>query len=367
MPTLDEATESARAALAGFRAAPAWPAAPRPVAAGDLLPERALAGDAEARRTLRQEVYGALVRAGGELLETLDAFFAAGGVLESAARALYVHPNTVRYRLRRVGRGDRPHRRPAPGRVRPAGGARPIGRLDRARSSAPRRPAGAPEHTGVTEPTLYCRIPTKSSGRDSVPAGHVSDPPVPGTVITVLAVLSPGQGAQKPGFLDPVAGADPAPRPGCAGGPRWPGWTWCTWAPTADAEEIKDTAKTQPLLVAAALLGRRTALADVAAERSVVAGHSVGELGAAALAGVLTAETAVTLAGVARPGDGRRLRPGADRHGRRARRRRGRRCSPRSRRTGCTRPTATEPGRSSPPGPPTGWRSSRRTRRRRPG
>ncbi len=44
-----------------------------------------------------------LVRSGGELLETLDAFFAAGGVLESAARALFVHPNTVRYRLKRVG------------------------------------------------------------------------------------------------------------------------------------------------------------------------------------------------------------------------------------------------------------------------
>ncbi|HEV7898844.1 MAG TPA: helix-turn-helix domain-containing protein [Planosporangium sp.] len=103
VPSLDEATESARAALAGFRAAPAWPAAPRPVAAADLLPERALAGDAEARRILRQDVYGALLRAGGELLDTLDAFFAAGGVLESAARALYVHPNTVRYRLRRIG------------------------------------------------------------------------------------------------------------------------------------------------------------------------------------------------------------------------------------------------------------------------
>jgi hypothetical protein len=103
VPSLDEATESARAALAGFRAAPAWPGAPRPVAAADLLPERALAGDAEARRILRQDVYGALVRASGELLETLDAYFAAAGVLESAARALYVHPNTVRYRLRRIG------------------------------------------------------------------------------------------------------------------------------------------------------------------------------------------------------------------------------------------------------------------------
>jgi hypothetical protein len=102
VPTLDEATGSARIALAGYRAAPAWPAAPRPVAAADLLPERALAGDAEARRILRQEVYGALARAGGELLETLDGFFAAGGVLESAARALFVHPNTVRYRLRRA-------------------------------------------------------------------------------------------------------------------------------------------------------------------------------------------------------------------------------------------------------------------------
>src|SRR5947209_10018974 len=102
VPSLDEATESARAALAGYRAAPAWPAAPRPVAAADLLPERALAGDAEARRILRQDIYGAVARSGGELLETLDAFFAAGGVLESAARTLFVHPNTVRYRLKRI-------------------------------------------------------------------------------------------------------------------------------------------------------------------------------------------------------------------------------------------------------------------------
>nr|WP_043513683.1 MULTISPECIES: helix-turn-helix domain-containing protein [unclassified Actinoplanes] len=102
VPTLEQATESARAALAGFRAAPAWPGAPSPVAADALLPERALAGDLDARRKLRNDVYGPLSRAGSGLLETLDAFFAAGGVLESAARELYVHPNTVRYRLRRV-------------------------------------------------------------------------------------------------------------------------------------------------------------------------------------------------------------------------------------------------------------------------
>jgi hypothetical protein len=102
VPSLDQAGESARAALAGFRAAPAWPGAPTPVAADDLLPERALAGDSEARRALRHDAYGAIVRAGGGLLETLDAFFAVGGVLESAARELYVHPNTVRYRLKRV-------------------------------------------------------------------------------------------------------------------------------------------------------------------------------------------------------------------------------------------------------------------------
>nr|WP_309238533.1 helix-turn-helix domain-containing protein [Actinoplanes aureus] len=102
VPSLDQATESARAALAGFRAAAAWPGAPSPVAADDLLPERVLSGDMDARRKLRHDVYGALTRAGSGLLETLDAFFASGGVLESAARELYVHPNTVRYRLRRV-------------------------------------------------------------------------------------------------------------------------------------------------------------------------------------------------------------------------------------------------------------------------
>lgn len=110
----------------------------------------------------------------------------------------------------------------------------------------------------------------------------------------MLAVLSPGQGSQKPGFLSPwldLTGAEARL--------RW----WSALAGVdlihlgtkADAEEIKDTARTQPLLVAAALLAaEHLPLYDV----GLVAGHSVGELGAAALAGVLPPEAAITLAGV---------------------------------------------------------------------
>jgi hypothetical protein len=94
---------SAREALAGLRAAPGRPDAPCPVAADDLLPERALGGDAAAHRRLVGSVVAPLAEAGGELLHTLAAFVEGGGSLEACARSLYVHPNTVRYRLRRVG------------------------------------------------------------------------------------------------------------------------------------------------------------------------------------------------------------------------------------------------------------------------
>jgi DNA-binding PucR family transcriptional regulator len=97
-----DAGRSARAALAGLSAVRAWPSAPRPVLADELLPERVLIGDGDARRTLLQDVYRPLSRVGGPLLETLSVYLAEGRSLEGAARVLYVHPNTVRYRLRRV-------------------------------------------------------------------------------------------------------------------------------------------------------------------------------------------------------------------------------------------------------------------------
>ena len=99
---LAEAGRSARSALSGLRSAPAWPRAPRPVAAERLLPERALAGDGHARRALATELYQPLMGAGGDLVETLSAYFDASGSIEATARELFVHANTVRYRLRRV-------------------------------------------------------------------------------------------------------------------------------------------------------------------------------------------------------------------------------------------------------------------------
>jgi sugar diacid utilization regulator len=99
---LMDASASTREALAGFRAAPAWPEAPRPVTSHDLLPERALAGDGHARRELARSLYDPLASAGGALLETLVTFFDQGSSVEAAARALFVHANTVRYRLRRI-------------------------------------------------------------------------------------------------------------------------------------------------------------------------------------------------------------------------------------------------------------------------
>ena len=99
---LRSASVSARAALAGLRAAPAWPDAPRPASADELLPERALDGDAAAVEALVETVYEPLLAGGTALLDTLTTYLEQGSSLEGTARMLFVHPNTVRYRLRRV-------------------------------------------------------------------------------------------------------------------------------------------------------------------------------------------------------------------------------------------------------------------------
>ena len=96
------AAASVREALAGLAAVAAWPGAPRPVQAADLLAERAVLGDDTARSRLLEEIYGPLASAGGDLLETASAFLDSGSSLEGTARVLYVHANTVRYRLRKL-------------------------------------------------------------------------------------------------------------------------------------------------------------------------------------------------------------------------------------------------------------------------
>lgn len=101
-PDLAGAAASARAAVSAYRAAPGWPDAPRPVLSSELLAERALGGDGHARRQLVDEVYLPLVHARSALVETLGAWLEHGSSIEGAARALFVHPNTVRYRLRQV-------------------------------------------------------------------------------------------------------------------------------------------------------------------------------------------------------------------------------------------------------------------------
>lgn len=108
----------------------------------------------------------------------------------------------------------------------------------------------------------------------------------------MLAFIAPGQGAQTPGMLAPWI-EDPAAKSLLN---KWSdeiNLDLVRLGTTADAEEIKDTANAQPLIVAAGLLGAR-ALSS-ANKFSFVAGHSVGEITAAALAGVISEIDAMKL------------------------------------------------------------------------
>ena len=100
--SLSAAHYSAAEAIAGMNAVSGWALAPRPVAARELLPERALLGDATAVAALETDVMRPLADAGPALAETLDAYLDSGGAIEACARQLFVHPNTVRYRLKRI-------------------------------------------------------------------------------------------------------------------------------------------------------------------------------------------------------------------------------------------------------------------------
>jgi DNA-binding PucR family transcriptional regulator len=101
-PMLTAAHHSASEAISGMNAVAGWSGAPRPVLARELLPERALMGDPSAIVALHTDVMGPLADAGPTLIETLEAYLDCGGAIEACARKLFVHPNTVRYRLKRI-------------------------------------------------------------------------------------------------------------------------------------------------------------------------------------------------------------------------------------------------------------------------
>ncbi|GAB4587792.1 helix-turn-helix domain-containing protein [Nocardia sp. IFM 10818] len=99
--TLSAAHISSVEAMAGMEAVVGWRGAPRPVHASELLPERALLGDRAAVEALNDNIVLPLAAA-ADLSNTLDAYLDCGGAVETCARQLFIHPNTVRYRLKRV-------------------------------------------------------------------------------------------------------------------------------------------------------------------------------------------------------------------------------------------------------------------------
>ncbi len=147
--TLSAAHRSATEAIAGMNAVAGWAGAPRPGAARELLPERALLGDATAIAALETEVMRPLGDADPALAQTLDAYLDSGGAIEACARKLFVHPNTVRYRLKRI--ADFTGRDPAvPRDAYVLRVAASLGRLSRQTHLASSRNTGAAQVTKVT-------------------------------------------------------------------------------------------------------------------------------------------------------------------------------------------------------------------------
>ena len=79
-----------------------WSGAPRPVPPANCCPNAPCWATPSAIAALDTDVMRPLADAGPALTETLDAYLDSGGAIEACARKLFVHPNTVRYRLKRI-------------------------------------------------------------------------------------------------------------------------------------------------------------------------------------------------------------------------------------------------------------------------
>ena len=101
---VSEISSELTATLASIAVAPAIKHLPQVIHTDDVLPERALIGDSTAFNTLYNKVYQSLAPYSSDdpTLETIDMFLRFGGALDQTAHKLNVHPNTVRYRLRKV-------------------------------------------------------------------------------------------------------------------------------------------------------------------------------------------------------------------------------------------------------------------------
>ena len=106
----------------------------------------------------------------------------------------------------------------------------------------------------------------------------------------MLAIIAPGQGSQSPGMLSAWL-KDSTLRDTCAAWSLEIGIDLLTLGTSADAEEIKDTANAQPLIVAAGLLSFKA----LGVTPSVVSGHSVGEITAASLATIISETDAMRI------------------------------------------------------------------------